>query len=48
MIELNGKLEIQDLLRRVEDDNKKYNVEIETIFKYGAIEYIKIEVERKW
>ena len=44
MLDLRNKLEIQDLIREIEDNNLKYKINISKTLKEGKISFLDIEV----
>ena len=44
MIDLRDKLEIQDLIREIEENNHKYTINISKTLKEGKISFLDIEV----
>lgn len=44
MLDIKNKLEIQDLIREIEDNNLKYKITISKTLKQGKISFLDIEV----
>ena len=44
MLDIRNKLEIQDLIREIEENNIKYKINISKTLKEGKISFLDIEV----